>query len=195
MLEIARIMRRRGNEVNTRTREVRMIFVIVFFVALLTSVSSCGPGDGSAERLWRQAEEHVERGDTQGAIDRLQKIIDRYPDARVAETARAQIVVYRGLQSAVQAYPARRARASMVTVARAIEAFKRETARLPVTLDELVPARIPSVPVDPWNRPFVYEPAARGYKLSCYGADGTPGGAADAADLLVADGEFVSEKP
>jgi general secretion pathway protein G len=172
-----------------------MIFVIVFFVALLTIVSSCGPGNGSADHLWRQAEEHVEKGDTQGAIDRLQKIIDRYPDARIAEKARAQIVVYRGLQSAVQAYPTRRARELMVTVARAIEAFRHETARVPITLDELVPSRMPSVPVDPWNRPFVYQAAARGYKLSCYGSDGAPGGAADAADILVVDGEFVSERP
>jgi hypothetical protein len=188
-------MRRRGNEVNTRTDRARFFFIVVFALTVVVMATSCGGTERRAERLWRQAIEHVEKGDTQGAVDRLQKIIDEYPDARIAEKAREQIVVYRGLATAVQDYPRRRARELMVLIARASESFRRENGRAPATLDDLVPAKIASVPNDPWGQPFLYETTPRGYRLTCLGADGAPGGAAEAADLVVADGAFLEGKP
>jgi hypothetical protein len=172
---------------------------LFFIVALATLVvilaMSCGGAERRAERLWRQAIEHVERGDTQGAVDRLQKIIDEYPDARIAEKAREQIVVYRGLATAVQDYPVRRARELMVQIARASESFRLENGRAPATLDELVPSKIASIPEDPWGHPFTYAKTARGYRLTCEGADGAPGGTADAAVLVVVDGAFLAVRP
>jgi hypothetical protein len=188
-------MKRRWNEVNRRTYLARLIFIVVIAVVLVMMSSSCGGDERRAERLWRQAIERVEKGDTQGAVDRLQKIIDEFPDARVAAKAREQIVVYRGLATAVQSYPSRRARELMVQIARAIETFRREDGHAPATLDELVPGRIASVPRDPWDRPFMYETTARGYRLTCQGADGAPGGAAESADVLVVDGEFRPAQP
>ncbi len=188
-------MRRRGNEVNTRTDRARLFFIVVFSSALVVASSSCGGAERRAERLWRQAIDHVEKGDTQGAVDLLQKIIDEYPDARVAEKAREQIVVYKGLATAVQDYPARRARELMVQLARASESFRRETGRTPATLDELVPAKIASVPNDPWGHPFLYAATAQGYRLTCQGADGAPGGRAESADLIVVDGAFLPAQP
>lgn len=42
---------------------------------------------------------------------------------------------------------------------------------------------IPSVPVDPWNRPYLYRfDGKKGHVLS-YGADGRPGGTGDDADM------------
>jgi hypothetical protein len=157
--------------------------------------TSCGGDERRADRLWRQAMERVEKGDTQGAIDRLQKIIDSYPDARVAAKAREQIVTYRGLATAVQNYPLRRTHELMVQVARAIESFRRESGHAPHTLEALVPARMASLPKDPWGRDFLYEKTARGYRLTCRGADGEPGGLAESADMLVVDGEFVTQAP
>jgi len=188
-------MRRRGNEVNTRTDRARLFLIVVVAVVFVIAASSCGGAERRAERLWRQAIEHVEKGDTQGAVDRLQKIIDEYPDARIAEKAREQIVVYRGLATAVQVYPVRRARELMVLIARASESFRRENGRTPNTLDEIVPAKIASVPNDPWGHPFLYAATARGYRLTCQGADGAPGGAGEAADLIVVDGAFVPAQP
>jgi hypothetical protein len=187
-------MRRRGIEVNKRTDFVRLFFIIVFVIGVVVP-SSCGGTERRAERLWRQAIERVEKGDTQGAVDRLQKILDEYPDARIAERAREQIIVYRGLATAVQDYPVRRARELMVQIARASESFGREHGRRPATLDELVPSKMTSVPVDPWGHPFLYVTTTRGYRLTCQGADGAPGGAADAADLIVVDGAFVPARP
>jgi len=164
-------------------------------VALALAIAACGGVDRRAERLWRRAMERVAKGDTQAAVDDLQKIIDDYPDAQIAPKAREQIVVYRGLANAVSSYPFRRARESMVQIARAIEAFRHERGRVPASLDELVPARLPAVPPDPWNRSFDYETTARGYRLRCLGADGAKGGDTDAADLLVVDGAFVAAAP
>ena len=195
MFESARIMRRGRNEVNTRSDPGGLFFIAMFAITLVVLESSCGGAERRAERLWRQAIEHVEKGDTQGAVDRLQKIIDEYPDARIAEKAREQIVVYKGLATAVQDYPVRRARQLMVQIARASESFQRENGRTPATLNELVPAKIAGVPNDPWGHPFLYAATARGYRLTCQGADGASGGSGEAADLIVVDGAFLPAQP
>jgi len=195
VLESARIMKRRKSEVNTRTIRARWFFVVAFAMALVITTTSCGGNERHAERLWRQALAAVEKGDTQGAVDRLQKIIDMYPDSDVAAKAREQIIVYRGLATAVESYPMRRARELMVQIARAIESFRREKGRAPATLDELVPAKLASVPEDPWNRPFLYETTPRGYRLTCRGLEGAPQGSAQSVGLLVVDGEFRAASP
>ena len=195
MLEGARIMKRRRSEVNTRTVCTGLFFIVVPTVLLVIMTSSCGGDERHAKRLWRQAIERVEKGDTKGAVDRLQKLIDTFPDSSAAAKARQQIVVYRGLATAVENYPLRRAREMMVQLARAIEIFRREHGRAPVTLDELVPAEMASVPKDPWDRSFLYETTARGYRLRCLGAKGAPGGVAASEDLLVVDGEFRAVPP
>ncbi len=195
MFESARIMKRGVSEVNMRTICERVFFFFVPVLVLVIAASSCGGRERHAERLWRQAIACVEKGDTQGAVERLQKIIDTFPDSRVAEKARGQIVVYRGLQTAVANYPMRRARELMVQIARAIESFRRENGRVPAVLDDLVPAKLASLPRDPWDRPFLYETTARGYRLRCRGAEGAPEGAAESAGLLVIDGEFRAMPP
>jgi hypothetical protein len=188
-------MKRRKSEVNTRTLCARLFFFVVPALVLVLTTSSCGGRERHAERLWRQAIACVEKGDTQGAVDRLQKIIDTFPDSQVATKAREQIIVYRGLQTAVENYPMRRARELMVQIARAIESFRHENGRAPAALDDLVPARLASVPRDPWDRPFLYETTARGYRLRCRGVEGAPEGAAESAGLLVVDGEFRAAVP
>ncbi len=194
MLESARIMRRQGNEVNTPARRSLSFFSsTILSTLLLIFAASCGGPERHADRLWRAALERVEAGDTQGAVDRLQKIIDQYPDSAVAEKARAQIVVYRGLIAAAQAYPGRRARELMVQLARAIEAYRIEHGTVPPTLDALVPGKLSAVPLDPWNRPFIYSTTTKGYTLGCLGADGAVGGTAEAADLVVVDGSFSQD--
>jgi Type II secretion system (T2SS), protein G len=188
-------MRRPHDEVNTRTHFATSFFFFASIALHVACASSCGGADRRADRLWRQAEERVQHGDTEGAVDRLQKIIDQYPGTPAAERAEAQIVVYRGLLSAVQEYPSRRAHESMVVLARAIEVFRRQKGRVPAALDDVAPSVIASVPMDPWNRPFSYEATATGYRLSCLGADGVPGGVAESRDLLVVDGEFLADQP
>jgi len=192
VIECARIMKRRKYEVNTRTVQARLFFIVVLTALLVISASSCSIDERRAQRLWRQAIEHVEKGDTQGAVDRLQMIIDTFPDTRAADKARAQIVVYRGLATAIENYPVRRARELMVQLARAIETFRGRSGRVPATLDELVPSAMAAIPDDPWNRPFVYETTPGGYRLKCLGAKGEAGGLDASEELLVVNGEFQS---
>ena len=194
MLESARIMRRYGDEVNGRhDRITRLLFATLAVVFLATAIS-CDASERRADRLWRQAQERVQKNDTPGAIGLMQKIIDDYPDTPVAARARDQIVVYRGLQSAVDSYPSRRARELMVQVARAVEAYRHANRKPPAALDSL-PSSAAEIPADPWGRPFGYELRGIGYRLRCFGADGAPGGEGDAADLLVVNGEFVAAEP
>jgi hypothetical protein len=187
-------MKRRRREVNGRRdrcgRLISASSIVVALVASIALASSCGGPERRADRLWRQAQERVQKNDTEGAIVLMQKIIDDYPDTPVAERARDQIVVYRGLANAVSNYPTRRARELMVQVARAVEAYRKSNGKPPAALDVL-----PGVPLDPWGHPFRYEPQGRGYRLRCDGGDGAPGGVGDAADLLVVDGEFVTAAP
>src|SRR5512143_2905893 len=129
-------MRRRHDGVNTRSDRLRSFAIVVIAASLLASAASCDARERRAQRLWRQALERVEKGDTQAGVDLLQKLIDEYPDADIARKARDQIVVYRGLAHAVQTYPVRRARELMVQVARAIEAFRARTGHQPTTLDD-----------------------------------------------------------
>ncbi len=171
-----------------------MIFVAGFATMIVVLASSCGGDERRAERLWRRAIERVEKGETQAAVDDLQKIITNYPDARIAAKAREQIVVYRGLATAVQSYPMRRARELMIQLARAVEGRKRQNAEIPASLDDLVPGVFASVPVDPWGHPFIFEATSRGYRLSCLGADGVPGGDGDGADLSIVDGAFTASR-
>lgn len=184
MIESARIMRRREIEVNTRTRYAKNFFAIFFALALAVATSSCGGRERHAERLWRQAIECVEKGDTQGGVERLQKLIDQYPDSEIAEKARKQIILYRGLVSAVESYPTRRARELMVQVSRAIESYRREHGAAPATLHDLVPGKLAEIPDDPWGHPFQYEAAGRTYRLRCQDQP-----------LLVVDGEFRPVAP
>src|SRR5262249_14943126 len=121
-------------------------------------------------------------------------IIDDYPDTPIADKARDQIVVYRGLVNAVQSYPLRRARELMVQIARAVEKVKSSRGHPPATLAEAFPEGASPVPADPWGRPFDYTLVGTGYRLRCNGSDGAPGGDADAADLLVVNGEFVAAR-
>ena len=188
-------MKRGPSEVNTRTVRSRLFFIVVLMVRLVITASSCGGDERRAQRLWRQAIEHVEKGDTQGAVDRLQTLIDTFPDTRAAEKARGQIVVYRGLATAIENYPLRRARELMVQLARAIESFRRTSGRVPARLEELVPVTMASVPNDPWDRPFLYETTAGSYRLKCLGAMEPGGSAAASAALVVVDGEFQSVTP
>lgn len=183
-------MKRRMNEVNMRSVRVKLFFVIVPLLVVAVVTMSCGGDERRAERLWRQAIELVEKGDTQGAVDRLQRLIDTFPDSQVAAKAREQIVVYRGLATAVQNYPLRRARESMVQIARAIETFRREMGHPPATLDDLVPTNLAILPTDPWGRPFLYETTSGGYRLRYQGATGADAGNPESAGLLVVNGEF-----
>jgi general secretion pathway protein G len=61
----------------------------------------------------------------------------------------------------------------------------------------LVPDFIPRLPLDPWGKPFVYEPSpgSRFADVLSYGADGRPGGFGAAADISGRFGRLGSSPP
>lgn len=182
------IMSRLEEPVN-RCAAVRALIAIMLASATLAS-PGCG-GDRRADRLYREASELVERGDTAAAVPKLEEILRDYPDSEAASKARREVVLYRGLSEAVAAYPVRRARDVMVQTARALERFRATRTAAPDTLQALVPSFLPEPPTDPWGRPLEYQKTARGYRLACLGSDGAAGGEGDAADLVVENGAFV----
>ena len=71
----------------------------------------------------------------------------------------------------------------------ALNQYKLENYRLPDELSQLTdpgPAGEPimnRIPLDPWDREYVYETTADGPLITCYGEDGEPGGEGKAADI------------
>jgi len=97
------------------------------------------------------------------------------------------------------------ARSQIEMLGAALDAYRLDNGRYPTTAQSLAalwaaPAQDPrplswrgpylrkEVPLDPWGRPYVYkcpgEQNPAGYDLVSYGADGQPGGEAEAADVV-----------
>jgi general secretion pathway protein G len=105
--------------------------------------------------------------------------------------------------SEAAAYGSGAARAQIEMIGAALDAYRLDLGRYPTTEEGLAaltqrPAGTNSalwrgpylrraVPRDPWSHPYVYTSpgvaSQAGYDLASYGADGAPGGTADAADI------------
>jgi general secretion pathway protein G len=96
------------------------------------------------------------------------------------------------------------ARAQIEMLGAALDAYRLDVGRYPTTQEGLAalvqnpttgsvaarwrgPYLRSGVPQDPWRNPYAYaspgKASNRGYELSSYGADGSPGGTGDAADI------------
>lgn len=192
-------MRRSAHEVNAEPdRDARRCVgwktarAVVAILALAAAVA-CGGDERAAERLYREAKDRVAKNDYAGAVERLDKIATEHPGSPLAEQARRDAILYRGLDDAVKRYPQRRAREILVQMARIVERYRAAKRDLPDSLAGLVPDWLDREPPDPWGRPLLYQrkAAGAGYRLACLGADGKPGGSGDDADLVVDNGAFV----
>ena len=161
-------------------------------LALAASLWAPGCAEQKADRLYRQAAARVERDDLAGAVDLFERIVSEHPETPAAERARSDLVLYRGLLEASERFPVRRAADLVVQVARALERYRHEKGGAPESLSALVPAFLGAEPADPWGRRLSYRTTpGGGYVLSCFGADGVPGGEGAETDLVVADGRLV----
>lgn len=184
-----RIMIRRRFEVNGEPWAAAMLALVA-----ILALPACGGGhDRQADRLYREASAHIEKGQIDEAVKQLEVLVRDYSDTEAGKKAKGEIVIYRGLAHAVDEYPERRAAESMIRTARAIERYHARKKTWPASLADLVPGDFAVIPSDPWGNPLEYErkDGGKGYRLSCYGADRARGGVDENADILVEDGEFL----
>jgi len=188
------IIGRRSSEVNARLATCRRLaFVAVVVLTTMLSSSGCGGQEARAEKLYREAQQHVDKGEVEQAATALRTIVDLYPTTDAGRRAAKEVVLYDGLSEAELLWPVRRARDLMVRTARAIQSYRGRHRRWPESLDDLRPRLLDELPIDPWGRPLDYRQKSRGrgYVLSCLGSDGREGGIGEARDLFVEDGSFV----
>src|SRR5262245_8817893 len=111
-------MIRRRFEVNG----VRGIAIVLVLLAL-AGLAACGGRERQADKLYREASALIDKGQTDEAVTRLERLVSDYGDTEAGKKAKNEIVLYRGLASAVANYPERRAAEGMIRTARAIERY------------------------------------------------------------------------
>ena len=82
------------------------------------------------------------------------------------------------------------AQAQIRTFSTALTSYKIQFNKFPDSLDQLVNNSknrnfldSKTLPMDPWGNPYSYKAEGRSFTIVSYGADGTPGGSDDDADL------------
>lgn len=109
------------------------------------------------------------------------RILGRVSEARSA-TARTQIEL---LGVALDSYRLDTGR--YPTTEQGLEALRERPTREPVPRDWRGPYLRREVPLDPWDRPYIYESPGEvnpeAYDLSSYGRDGAPGGEGEDDDI------------
>jgi hypothetical protein len=195
-----RIIRPYGDEVNGASivccrlfRSSLALSVLLIVLACLTF--ACSGREGRAQKLYEKARTHIEQTEFDEAVRLYQEILDKYPGTEASKRAREEIVLYRGLSTAVDSYPVRRVRDQIVLTARAIYRYEDRRRKWPRSLGQLTPDYLSEPPIDPWGRELIYfvKPRGRGYLLGCYGSDGRLGGDGDARDWYIEDGRFVKK--
>lgn len=93
-----------------------------------------------------------------------------------------------------------KAKSDIATLSSLLQQYRLDSDRYPTTEEGLNALRVrPSsargwkgpyttkdISLDPWNNPYVYQspgPDGQDFLITCYGADGAPGGEGDAADV------------
>lgn len=186
----ARIMDRRCAQVNRIAR--RFACSVALGVVAWVGIVGCS-ANSAAERAYEQAQRHIEQNEIEDAVRVLASIVERYPDTQVAAAAREDLTLYEGLSTAVETYPERRVRDSMIRAARAVYTFRSRRGAWPTSLAALAPRDLPEAPSDPWGRPLRYQvKPGGGYVLGCLGSDGQPGGTGEARDWFIEDRSFVA---
>ncbi|KZN59519.1 type II secretion system protein GspG [Pseudoalteromonas luteoviolacea] len=72
----------------------------------------------------------------------------------------------------------------ITTLSEAVRVYSLENNSLPKSLQDLVPKYVSEIPVDVWDRDYIYEStSADDYKISSLGSDAVKGGIGASADI------------
>lgn len=117
----------------------------------------------------------------------LVRIVNGWPGTEAAGRAQRELESMDALDAAAARGQSLRAWDTVRRVANAAERYRLRHGKFPRSADALIPRYLERSVDDPWGNPVLYERTSAGYRVVSYGADGVPGGADEAADLLVTE--------
>ena len=155
---------------------------------LLLALGACSDDEGAAAVLFEEGSARIAEGDYSGGVARLQRLLDEYPEARIAAVVRDDWAYYEELLRIESERLPGVAADDLRRIGAAIERYRSQRGRYPPNLEALVPRWIDSIAPDPWGRPYLYRRRGSGYEVGTRGRDGEAGGVAEDADIRVVDG-------
>jgi hypothetical protein len=185
---------------------------------LLLLTLSCGSEDPRLpQSLYEKALELNKSPDKkQEAKSLMELVAKRYPETPAGTQAQKDLYVLDMLLRQEIQERQKQVRVTMKRTMDALTRYRQQKGEYPGSLAKLAPDYLEKTPETPWGHPFFYRPyvlnpiesvrgrrgvetqrfntAYDGYYLVCLGVDLQPGGSDMAADISVANGEFLPEK-
>jgi len=184
-------------------------------LALLLPLLACQSEDPRLpDKLYEESKALTGKGKTAEGKVILEKLAAQYRDTNAGRQAVRDLFVINTTLKEDQRRENQQVQGAMRRIADALTRFKGKRGEYPTALSELVPDYLDQVPGTPWNHPFLYRPFVgnpveevrdrRGnlsqhfntkldaYHLVCLGRDLAPGGAEAAADVMIKDGEVIT---
>lgn len=188
---------------------------LLALAALTLLAAGCDSEDPRLpDRLYDESKSLTAKGRAEESRALLQTIAEKYADTEAGRRAVRDLFIINTNLKEDQAREAQQVSGSMKRVADALARYKARRNEYPFTLHDLVPEYLDQVPLTPWGHPFFYRPYVanpveevrdrRGnisqhfntrldsYHLVCLGRDLAPGGPDAAADLMIKDGEVIT---
>ena len=189
--------------------------VPVLLIALTLSCSSEDPR--LPQSLYNQALELTKSADKkQEAKSLMELVATRYPDSPAGNQAKKDLFLLDTLLKLDIQDRQKKVKTTMRRTMDALTRFQQQKGEYPSSLAQLVPEYLETIPETTWGHPFFYRPYVKkpiedvpgkrgavvqrintkydGYFLVCLGVDLQPGGEDMAADYVVVNGDFVSDK-
>lgn len=183
--------------------------------ALVLLAAGCESEDPRLpDRLYEESKALTGKGKTEEGRALLEKLAEKYRDTEAGRKAVKDLFILNTNLKEDQAREAQQVAGSMKRIADALGRYKAKRSEYPFSLTDLVPEYLDQVPQTPWGHPFFYRPFVsnpveevrdrRGnisqhfntrldaYHLVCLGRDLAPGGKEAAADVMIKDGEVIT---
>jgi hypothetical protein len=166
------------------------------------------------DRLYDESKSLTGKGRAEEGRALLEQLAEKHRDTEAGRKAVKDLFIINTNLKEDQARESQQVSSSLRRIADALARFKAKRNEYPFALGELVPEYLDEVPRTPWGHPFLYRPFVsnpveevrdrRGnitqhfntrldaYHLVCLGRDLAPGGQDAAADVMIRDGELIT---
>jgi len=193
-----------------------MIFRRCTVITLALGLLSCQSEDPRLpQQLYDEAIQLNQQGKQLEAKTLMEQLAAKYSDTPVGQQASKDLYLMDALLRQDFQERQRQLHTIMKRVADALTRYKGKHGEYPRYLSSLVPEYLEQQPEAPWHHPFFYRPFVGtpilnskdrkgrpiqifsskldSYHLACLGVDLQPGGAEEAADTLIVNGEFIKD--